>query len=100
MTNPSKPPGHTAGYVLGHSERELERLGAQARLVDPITRGFFRDAGIALGMRVLDVGSGAGDTAFLAASMVGEKGEIVGVDRSADALAAARSRARGVRRRG
>jgi len=79
-------------YLLGHSDRELERLGTQARLVNPITRRFFLAAGIAPGMRVLDVGSGAGDTALLAAEMVGPAGEIVGVDRSPEALAVARAR--------
>ena len=44
-------------------------------------------------MRVLDVGSGAGDVAFLAADMVGAAGEVVGVDRAPVALAAARGRA-------
>jgi SAM-dependent methyltransferase len=44
-------------------------------------------------MRVLDVGSGAGDVAFLVASLVGPAGEVVGTDRSATALAAARTRA-------
>jgi hypothetical protein len=53
-------------YALGHSDRELARLGLQARLFDPLTRQLFRDAGIAPGMRVLDVGSGSGDVAFLA----------------------------------
>ena len=80
-------------YELGHSDRELERLSAQARIVEPITRGFLRDAGIALGMRVLDVGSGAGDVAFLAADLVGGTGEVIGVDRAPAAVAAARSRA-------
>ena len=80
-------------YVLGHSERELARLRAQARLIDPITRRFLVDAGIGPGMRVLDVGSGAGDVAFLAAELVGETGEVVGVDRSDVALAVARARA-------
>jgi SAM-dependent methyltransferase len=80
-------------YVLGHSDRELDRLSTQARTLDPITRQFFRVAGIVRGMRVLDVGSGAGDVAFVAAEMVGEAGEIVGVDRSPVALAAARARA-------
>ena len=84
----------TAGsYVLGHSDEELERLGRQARLIEPITRRFFQGAGLAPGMRVLDVGSGAGDVAFLAAELVGERGEVVGADRSADALAKARERA-------
>jgi len=45
------------------------------------------------GMRVLDVGSGTGDVAFLAANLVGLAGQVVGVDRSATALARARTRA-------
>ena len=85
---------HSPGpYVLGHSDRELDRLSAQARLTDPITRTLFRNAGIAPGMRVLDVGSGAGDVAFLAADLVGSTGEVVGVDRAAAALATATERA-------
>jgi len=80
-------------YVLGHSDRELERLRLQAQLIDPITRQFLIEAGIAPGMRVLDVGSGAGDVAFLAANLVGPAGQVVGVDRSATALARARTRA-------
>jgi SAM-dependent methyltransferase len=80
-------------YVLGDSERELERLAAQARLIEPITRGFLRDAGIGPGMRVLDVGTGVGDVAFLAARFVGAGGEVLGVDRSSAAIATARARA-------
>ncbi len=80
-------------YVLGHSERELERLNQQAQFIDPITRRFLRSAGIIPGMRVLDVGSGAGDVAFLLADLVGTGGEVVGTDRSAAALATARQRA-------
>jgi len=80
-------------YVLGHSTRELERLKVQARLIEPITRGFLIDGGITEGMRVLDVGSGAGDVAFIAAELVGESGEVVGVDRAAGAVVAARERA-------
>ena len=85
--------GPTGEYVLGHADRELERLSAQARLIDPITRRLFRTAGIGPGMRVLDVGSGAGDVAFLAAELVGEAGEVVGIDRSPAALDVARARA-------
>jgi len=82
-----------SAYVLGHSDREIARLKAQARVIDPITRRFFREAGIGPGMRVLDVGSGAGDVAFLAADLVGESGEVVGADRVPEALQAARTRA-------
>jgi 2-polyprenyl-3-methyl-5-hydroxy-6-metoxy-1,4-benzoquinol methylase len=92
-------PGTSHQYVLGHSARELARLEVQARLIEPITRGFFVDAGIAPGMRVLDVGSGVGDVAFLAADLVGETGQVVGVDRAEAPLAVARERtsARAVR---
>jgi SAM-dependent methyltransferase len=44
-------------------------------------------------MRVLDLGCGAGDVAFVAAGLVGPDGSVVGVDRSPDALARARLRA-------
>ena len=65
-------PDDRGGYLLGHDPDELRRLNAQARVIDPITRRFFQAAGIGPGMRVLDVGSGAGDVAFLAAEIVGE----------------------------
>jgi ubiquinone/menaquinone biosynthesis C-methylase UbiE len=79
-------------YELGHSDREVKRLRIQAQLVDPFTRQFFRDAGVTQGMRVLDVGSGAGDTALLVAELVGDSGEVLGVDRAPLAVAAAQSR--------
>jgi ubiquinone/menaquinone biosynthesis C-methylase UbiE len=93
----NKPRSHE--YELGHTEQELNRLNTQARLVDPFTRWYFREAGIGEGMRVLDVGSGAGDVAFLAAELVGKTGEVVGTDRSHTAVAAATARAdsRGLR---
>jgi ubiquinone/menaquinone biosynthesis C-methylase UbiE len=87
------PNDDASTYVLGHSDRELERLHLQAQLIDPITRQFLIEAGIAPGMRVLDVGSGAGDVAFLAANLIGPSGQVVGVDRSATGLAMARTRA-------
>jgi len=90
-------PGGTAGpahqYVLGHSEHEVERLKGQARLIDPITKRFFLAAGIGPGMRVLDVGSGAGDVSFLASDLVGAGGVVVGVDRVAAAVQEACDRA-------
>ena len=82
----------TGSYVLGHAEAELLRLGTQARLVDPITRGFFAAAGVAPGMRVLDVGSGAGHTAALLAALVGPEGVVVGADPSRAAIETATRR--------
>ena len=72
---------YDADYVLGHSAQELERLSTQARLYEPFTVQFFRNAGIQAGMRVLDVGCGSGDVSFLVA-LVGPTGQVVGVDRA------------------
>lgn len=83
-----------ASYALGHSEREIGRLSLQARIFEPFTRRLFQQAGILPGMRVLDVGSGAGDVAFLCASLVGPAGAVLGVDKSAAAVENATERAR------
>jgi trans-aconitate methyltransferase len=47
-------------YLPGHSEKELERLTRQARLLRPITERLLREIGLKPGMRVLDLGCGAG----------------------------------------
>jgi SAM-dependent methyltransferase len=90
---------HSHEYELGHSDWELERLRRQARLIDPFTRQFFQDAGVSAAMKLLDVGSGAGDTALLAADIVGDLGEVVGFDKSPVAVAAAQNRIKGLGRR-
>jgi SAM-dependent methyltransferase len=58
------------------------------------TERFLLDAGLLPGMRVLDIGCGRGDVSFLAARLVGEQGQVVGVDRDPAALAFAREGAR------
>jgi SAM-dependent methyltransferase len=72
---------------------EVARLEVQGKALAPATRMIFAEAGIRPGMRVLDLGCGAGDAAFVAADLVGPGGSVVGVDRSPDALARARLRA-------
>jgi SAM-dependent methyltransferase len=80
-------------YALERSKREHERLTRQAALLEAMTERLLREAGLEAGMRVLDVGSGVGDVAFLAAELVGRHGAVVGIDIDADALGAARQRA-------
>ncbi|AZF43776.1 hypothetical protein C4J87_3634 [Pseudomonas sp. R1-43-08] len=64
--------------------------------MNPAKRDFTKqlliDAGIREGMRVLDVGCGTGDVSFLLSTLVGETGEVVGVDHDDNALATARKR--------
>ncbi len=79
-------------YLLGHDSGELARLEHQAQMLAPATTIVLRLAGIAPGMRVLDLGTGAGDVAFQVAELVGPTGSVVGIDRSAEALAFAAHR--------
>jgi ubiquinone/menaquinone biosynthesis C-methylase UbiE len=81
-------------YVLGHSKRELRRLMLQANNLRPITTRLLREIGLVQGMRVVDLGCGAGDVAMLAAEIVGPTGAVVGIDCNAAAIATARERAR------
>jgi ubiquinone/menaquinone biosynthesis C-methylase UbiE len=80
-------------YALGHTQPELDRLVHQARYFGDLTAHVLRLAGLAPGMRVLDIGCGAGDVSFLAASMVGPEGMVVGVDKAPEAIAVATQRA-------
>ena len=79
-------------YSLGNSQRETERLVTQASGMQSFFHGFFVAAGLQPGMRVLDLGSGAGDTALAVRSIVGESGSVLGVDITAASLARARER--------
>jgi len=80
-------------YVLGHSTEELERLTFQAQVLQPITLRLLQNAGIKPGMRILDLGCGAGDVAMLAGDLVGPSGFVLGIDRSPDAIELATHRA-------
>src|SRR5262249_17620249 len=84
--------GATSQYALGNTNAEHERLIRQAALLASLTERFFRQAGIGPGQRILDLGSGVGDVAMLAARLVGPSGEVVGVERDSRSAARARTR--------
>jgi len=86
MNNPASP------YALGSTDAEHERLIRQAARLAPLTERLFREAGIGAGQRVLDLGSGVGDVAMLAARLVGHSGEVVGIERDQRSLDRARAR--------
>jgi ubiquinone/menaquinone biosynthesis C-methylase UbiE len=79
-------------YLLGHSDAEIRRLLLQAEMLRPITERLLRRAGLREGMRVLDIGCGAGDVTMLAAAIVGRTGSVVGVDQSEETVSLARRR--------
>jgi SAM-dependent methyltransferase len=81
-------------YVMGTTAEERRRLIDQALTIDRATERYLREAGIEEGMRVLDLGSGMGDTALLAARLVGPSGRVLGIERSQTMIAAATARMR------
>jgi len=84
--------GPSSDYVLGSGDVEHERLIRQAVFLNPLTDRLFREAGIGPGQRVLDLGSGVGEVAMVAARIVGPTGQVVGIERDPRSIARARSR--------
>ncbi|MYK23450.1 methyltransferase domain-containing protein [Candidatus Poribacteria bacterium] len=82
-----------ATYTLGRTSHETTRLIEQSRIYGESTHRLCRRAGIIDGMRVLEIGSGAGDVALTIAELVGATGQVVGVDINAGILDTARQRA-------
>ena len=81
-----------ADYALGYTDAEQVRLMRQATLIAPHTERLFREAGIGVGHRVLDLGSGMGDVSMLVAGLVGASGEVVGIERDATSIERAQAR--------
>jgi ubiquinone/menaquinone biosynthesis C-methylase UbiE len=85
--------GTADSYALGYSTGELNRLKLQGAFIRDLTEDVMRRAGIDRGMRVLDLGCGVGDVSLLAGEIVGPTGAVLGLDRSAEAIATAEKRA-------
>lgn len=79
-------------YVWGRSPEETRRLHLQAQFYTAHSEHLLRLAGLGPGMRVLDVGCGAGDVSMLAARLVGPTGSVIGIDVDVDILDLARRR--------
>ncbi len=87
-------PGNVAGaYVFGGSAAEITRLQELGELLQFSTLRVLKEAGIAEGMRVLDIGCGPGSMTFLAAELAGPAGSVVGIDRHPGMLATAQAHA-------
>ncbi len=80
-------------YVLGHADPEVERLQFQADIIAGVSRRLIRECGIGPGMRVLDIGCGAGHMSMLLAEAVGDTGSVVAFDREARVIETARASA-------
>lgn len=69
-------------YILGSSDLELERLGFQHGIWEPLTRELLARAHVSAGAHCLDVGCGPGFTTQLLRELVGASGSVVALDES------------------
>jgi SAM-dependent methyltransferase len=77
-------------YLLAGGAAELERLQLQARVWEPEAEAMFDRIGVAPGWNCVDLGCGAMGVLGPLSRRVGPQGHVVGVDRDAKLLAAAR----------
>jgi hypothetical protein len=84
---------NTAGnaYLLSGGAAELERLRLQARVWEPAAEQLLDQIGIAPGWRCLDLGWGGMGILGPLSRRAGPSGHVLGVDRDAQQLAAARA---------
>lgn len=75
-------------------DHERRRLALQASVLNPLTDNFLRRAGVAGGMRVLEVGCGIGEVSLITARLVGPHGRLHCIDTNAHALEIAEGRIR------
>ncbi len=78
--------------INGSTDAEHQRLIRQATWLAAHTERLFREANIGPGQRVLDLGSGVGDVALIAARLVGPSGEVMGIERDPRSIARAAAR--------
>jgi SAM-dependent methyltransferase len=81
----------TAPYVIGGGQQGKDRLRLLSDVLFPTTSRLLRDAGLARGMRCLDVACGGGHVTLFLAREVGPDGAVVGTDADAEILALARA---------
>lgn len=70
-------------YVLGSSEREIERLAFQNEVWSKETARLWEEAGVSYGEKILDLGCGPGFCTVPLAHLVGRDGHVFAVDSSA-----------------
>jgi 2-polyprenyl-3-methyl-5-hydroxy-6-metoxy-1,4-benzoquinol methylase len=82
-------------YVLNVGRHDVERLGKSDRIYGPGSRDFLqRYAHIKEGMTILDVGCGTGNMSLWMAEKVGPKGQVIGIDASAEQIEVSKARAK------
>jgi len=79
----------TPGYTIQAGRIDAPRLRRQAEVMGVATRAFLTRTGLGPGWKCVDVGCGVGEVTLDIARAVGPRGQAVGIDTDAQALAIA-----------
>src|SRR5262249_55839790 len=77
-------------YFLGYRHAEQERLQRQAQELEQESRWLLDQIGLRAGARAVEIGCGPRGCLDLIAERVGATGEVIGVERSDEAVGLAR----------
>ncbi|MBL8797716.1 MAG: methyltransferase domain-containing protein [Planctomycetia bacterium] len=80
-------------YILATGQHDVDRLRLLNQVYGPGSEALLRRAGLAPGMRVVEMGCGSGNMSCWLASQVGETGSVVGFDASPEQIEQARRQA-------
>ncbi len=80
-------------YILGSDNDELNRLHFQHKVWSKEAFTLWERMGLTLGSHILDMGCGPGFTSFDLATIAGEEGRVVGIDKTDEFIEYARQQA-------
>lgn len=81
-------------YIFPTGDAAVARLRLLEKIYGQSTRAFLHEAGLRAGMRVADIGCGAGFTACQIAQILGPRGSLTAVDINAEQLCIAKANVR------
>lgn len=80
-------------YILTTGAHDVERLRLLNQVYGPASHGVLQRAGLAEGVRILEVGCGSGNMTCWMARQVGPRGSVVGIDKNVPQIEQARRQA-------
>lgn len=80
-------------YILATGQRDVDRLRILNQAYGPASHAVLRQAGLAEGLRIAEVGCGVGNMSCWLARAVGQSGSVVGLDKDSAQIEQARRQA-------
>jgi SAM-dependent methyltransferase len=80
-------------YILATGAQDVERLRLLNQVYGPASHAVLRQAGLAEGLRVAEIGCGTGNVTCWIARQIGQRGAVIGIDKNQPQIEQARRQA-------